>query len=215
MSDHPDPTAPSPRLGRGLGFAVAAVALLWAVLLRILPLGGVLGAAAVAGAALAGLALVARRSLGLRWAVGHDTWLAAVVLVVHLAVSYVAIPVAAAVVPLLGRQAEQVVFTATSDLPTVAVAALAGLLVAPLEELWWRGSLQPVLHRGRPGWLAIAMTTAAFVAFHLPTLQLPLMGAALLGGVAWGWLRERTGGLLAPMLAHAGWSAAMVLVPPG
>ncbi len=50
--------------------------------------------------------------------------------------------------------------------------------------------------------------------FHLPTLQLTLISAAALGGLVWGWLRERTEGMAAPVVAHAIWTGAMVLVPP-
>ncbi|MBY5161774.1 CPBP family intramembrane glutamic endopeptidase [Salsipaludibacter albus] len=204
------------RRRRWLAVATVLVAMLWTVLLETLPFGGVLGAAVITAVAMTAVALVvvARRYYDVRWQVGHDVWLAAPVLAVHLLVSYIAIPAATAVIPLVGRQANQLVFTATSDLPEWAVALVAALLVAPLEELWWRGTLQTVLRHGRSPWRAIGLTTAAFVAFHLPTFQLPLMGAALLGGIAWGWLRERTDGVLAPMLAHAGWTLGMVLAPP-
>lgn len=206
------------RIGRRwLAVSTIVVAMLWAVLLRTLPVGGVLGAAAITAVALAAVAIVVvtRHYYDIRWEPGHDAWLALPVLVVHLGLSYLLIPLATAIIPLVGRQADQLVFTATSDLAPVAVALVAAVFVAPLEELWWRGTLQPVLRQGRSAWQAIGLTTLAFVAFHLPTGQLPLMGAAVLGGVAWGWLRERTDGLLAPILAHAGWTAAMVLVPPG
>lgn len=197
--------------------AVAAVALLtplWALaVLRgdHLPVLWVSLAAAVAVGA-AGSVLLVRH--GARLQAGHDVWLALPVAAVHLAVSYVAIPVATAVVPLVGEQADALVLDATDALPTIAVAMIAGLVIAPLEELFWRGAVQPSLGAGRPPLAATAVGTAAFLAFHLPTLQLPLIGAALLGGVAWGWLRERTEGLAAPVVAHAIWTATMVLAPP-
>ncbi len=201
---------------RWLALATVLVAMLWTLLLEFRPAGGVLGAAIIVALSLSAVAVVvvARRWYGITWEVGHDVWLFLPVLVAHLAVSHLAIPAATAIIPLIGRQADDLVFTATSGLPDVAVALVAAVFIAPLEELWWRGTLQPVLRPNRSAWAAIGLTTAAFVAFHLPTGQLPLMGAALLGGIAWGWLRERTGGILAPVLAHAGWTAGMVLFPP-
>lgn len=207
---------PSRRVRRTwIAAATIAVAMLWTALLEIRP-GGVLGAAIITALTLSAIAVVvvARRLSDITWRVGHDVWLAAPVLAVHLALSHVLVPAASAIVPLLGRQADDLVFTATVGLPDVVVALVAAVAIAPLEELWWRGTLQPLLRRDRSGWAAIALTTTAFVAFHLPTGQLPLMGAAVLGGIAWGWLRERTDGVAAPILAHAGWTAAMVLFPP-
>ena len=146
--------------------------------------------------------------------VGHDVWLALPAAAVHLGLSYIAIPVATAIVPLIGEQAEALVFDAVGGLPTIAVAAIAGLVIAPLEELFWRGTVQSSLGAGRTRLMSILLTTVVFVAFHAPTLQLPLISAAALGGLVWGWLRERTDGLAAPVIAHAIWTAAMVLVPP-
>lgn len=159
-----------------------------------------------------GTILLARHGVGLR--VGHDVWLALPVAVVHLAVSYVAIPVATTAVPLIGEQADALVLDATGALPTAVVAMIAGLVIAPLEEVFWRGAVQPSLGAGQPPLTATVLGTAAFLAFHLPTLQLPLIGAAVLGGLAWGWLRERTEGLAAPVAAHAIWTATMVVAPP-
>jgi membrane protease YdiL (CAAX protease family) len=169
-----------------------------------------LGAATAMG--VAAVLLQARHRVQPR--VGHDVWLALPAAVVHLAVSYVAIPVATAIVPLIGEQAEDIVVGATGDLPVLVVAAISAFAIAPLEELFWRGAVQPSLGVGRSPLWSVLITTAVFMGFHLPTLQLPLISAAALGGLVWGWLRERTDGLLAPVIAHAIWTGAMVLVPP-
>lgn len=194
--------------------AIAVLAPLWALGVALrdrLPVLWVSLAAAVA-VGTAAMALLARQ--GARPRVGHRVWLALPVAAVHLAVSYVAIPLATTIVPLVGEQAEGLVLDARGDLPTVVVALIAGLVIAPLEELFWRGAVQPSLGSGRSPVTAIALGTVAFVAFHLPTLQLPLIAAAALGGVVWGWLREHTEGLAAPVVAHAIWTAAMVVAPP-
>ncbi len=194
--------------------AVGVLTVLWALAAHLgdhLPVLWVSLAAALAVGA-AAVVLLARHHARLQ--PGHDVWLALPVAAAHLAVSYVAIPVATAVVPLIGEQADALVLDAQGGLPTVVVAMIAGAVIAPLEELFWRGVVQPSLGAGRPPLVATAIGTAAFLAFHLPTLLLPLIGAALLGGLAWGWLRERTDGLAAPVVAHAIWTAAMVVAPP-
>ena len=174
------------------------------------------------------LAIVARRtSESPPWHVGHDVWLAVPVLVVHLAVSYAAIPIATRIVPLVGEQAAAIVATATSQWSPFVVALLSAMLVAPMEEEFWRGTMQPRLGQdvdhadrpsdrvdGRVSWRAILATTAVFCLFHVPTGNIALVGASLLGGIAWGWLHARTEGMLAPVLAHGAWTATMTLFPP-
>lgn len=188
----------------------------------------ILAAGAIVALMLLVLAIVARvTSQAPPWSVGHDVWLALPVIVVHLAVSYAAIPIATAILPLVGEQAAALVATATTQWSPMVVALLSALLVAPMEEEFWRGTMQPRLgqvvdHADRPGdrvrghvsWRAILATTGVFCLFHVPTGNIALIGASLLGGIAWGWLHARTEGMLAPVLAHGTWTAAMALFPP-
>lgn len=211
----PPGTSPSRRIRlREIGMALAVLIPLWTLGTALQGEGTVLWVALGAGLALgtAATLLLVRHHARPRF--GHDVWLALPVVAIHLAFSYVAVPVATAIIPLIGEQAETLVFDATGGLPTVAVAAIAALVIAPLEELFWRGTVQPAFGTDRTSLQAIGLTTATFVLYHLPTLQLPLISAAVLGGIVWGWLRERTDGLAAPVIAHAIWTGAMVVVPP-
>lgn len=199
---------------REIAVALAVLVPVWAVGITLRDRVAVLWIALVAAVGLGLAAVVLHARHGTAPRVGHDVWLALPAAAAHLAVSYVAIPVATAIVPLIGEQADHLVLDAQGDLSTLVTALVAALCIAPLEEVFWRGTVQPTLGAGRSRLATVALTTVVFVGFHVPTLQLPLIAAAALGGVVWGWLRERTEGLAAPVLAHAVWTAAMVVVPP-
>ena len=95
--------------------------------------------------------------------------------------------------------------------PGFALAAAVQLLaVAIPEELFYRGWMQTSWGRSGPsrrilgadigpGFLA---TQALFAAGHLVTLQ-PWRVATFFPGLLFGWLRARTGGVVAPAVAHA------------
>jgi len=95
--------------------------------------------------------------------------------------------------------------------PGLAVAAAVQLLAVALpEELFYRGWMQTSWGRKGasrrilraeigPGFLA---TQALFAAGHLVTLQ-PWRLATFFPGLLFGWLRARTGGVVAPAVAHA------------
>jgi membrane protease YdiL (CAAX protease family) len=94
-----------------------------------------------------------------------------------------------------------------------ALQALLQLLVVALpEEAFYRGFVQGSLRRllpGRPVRLLGAelgpgflLTQALFAAGHLASFQ-PFRLATFFPGLLFGWLRERTGGLAAPVLFHA------------
>ena len=97
-------------------------------------------------------------------------------------------------------------------LPTGFALAVAVQLVAIAvpEELFYRGWMQTAWGRSGPsrrilgaeigpGFLA---TQALFAVGHLVTLQ-PWRLATFFPGLLFGWLRARTGGVVAPAVAHA------------
>lgn len=88
---------------------------------------------------------------------------------------------------------------------------LAGLtlLAAPLcEEFIFRGLIQGGLRRSLPAWQAIGIGAAIFAIVHPPVSMLPVFVLGLCAGAAY----ERSRSLLAPMLAHAGYNAAILAV---
>jgi len=91
-------------------------------------------------------------------------------------------------------------------------AAVQLLAVALPEELFYRGWLQTSWRRAVPGQGVTLLgarlgpgfvaTQALFAAGHLATLQ-PWRLGTFFPGLLFGWLRERTGGLAAPVVLHA------------
>lgn len=93
-----------------------------------------------------------------------------------------------------------------------AAAILIGTLSvagqAAAEELFFRGWLQPVLVRGWGAAVGVAVTALVFSALHMAggvRSATALVNLAA-GGVLFGLLALRSGGLVAPILAHAGWN---------
>ena len=82
-----------------------------------------------------------------------------------------------------------------------------GVLAAPLcEEFLFRGLLQGGLRRSLPAWQAIGIAAALFAIVQPPAAMLPVFVVGLCTGIAY----ERSGSLLAPMLTHALYNAAML-----
>ncbi len=86
------------------------------------------------------------------------------------------------------------------------------VLAAPLcEEFIFRGLIQGGLRRSLPAWQAIGIAAALFAIVHPPASMLPVFVLGLCTGLAY----ERSGSLLAPMLVHAGYNAAILGVSAG
>jgi membrane protease YdiL (CAAX protease family) len=93
-------------------------------------------------------------------------------------------------------------------------AVVLGALVAPAEELFWRGLVQERLVRrlGRARGVAAATALAAAVALASGEPFLAL--ATVPTYAAWGALAAWRGSLVAPVVSHAAWSVLVASVAP-
>ena len=84
-------------------------------------------------------------------------------------------------------------------LPRLMLMAAVTILAPIVEELMFRGLLWDALSDHLPPAGVFALTSVAFAAYHFD----PLHSLAVFPvGLLLGWLRWRTGGIVAPMLAH-------------
>jgi membrane protease YdiL (CAAX protease family) len=144
------------------------------------------------------------------------------VAVIHLAVGHGLFALGSLVLPEITATAAEV-YARASSVPLWLGILLGGLITAPLEEIFWRGAVQPItgpLLLSRLGWLSnvpagrLLGTTLLYTLFHVATGQLALIFAAALGGLVWGWLLDRTGSVGATMIAHGAWTSLMLVFPP-
>lgn len=197
-------------LGAAVGLAVAAMLAVRLVGSRV---PGATGAAGAAGleagftlllaAALAGLALAALRRTGPLLSLAGPRAGSAAGLggAVGLACLLAALLDAG-----LAGVAHLVPGPSVSPFLLPGAVAVGGLATA--EELFFRGWLQPGLARDWGRAPALVTAAAAFALLHLVGgARAPLSLLNLfLGGVMFGLLRDRTGGLAAPVAAHAAYN---------
>lgn len=92
---------------------------------------------------------------------------------------------------------------------------LSAFLIAPGEELLWRGVVLEVARVWiGSGVLAGAVVWTAYVAANAVSGSLPIVLGAVVGGAAWTALAVLTGGVVAGIGCHAVWTALMVAFPP-
>jgi len=97
---------------------------------------------------------------------------------------------------------------------TPVAVALSVLLMVPGEELFWRGLFQPHLAGQDDRLLFAALVTwGSFVLANLPSANLAIVAGALVGGAVWSVLGWWCGGALAPLVSHAVWTTLMLALP--
>ena len=125
------------------------------------------------------------------------------------------------VVSVLGIGPEGSVFegpiTATPWI-ALALAALSIVLVAPAEELLFRGAIQGRLRRSFGPVGAVGGASVLFGAIHLLNYTGSVVGVAsgvvivTVSGTIFGTVYERTGNLLVPIGVHGGYNAVLLTV---
>jgi hypothetical protein len=115
--------------------------------------------------------------------------------------------------PVLARHTGEV-YAWREGLPLWAALVLASLVVAPGEELLWRGVVQGRLAGPLSATAAAVACWGAYVAVNAVAGSLPILLGAAVGGAAWGALALWTDGVVASILCHAVWTGLMVAAPP-
>lgn len=119
--------------------------------------------------------------------------------------------------PALGHDELERMMSAPKD-GWFALSALVALIGAPLaEELLWRGLCQQAIRRAGVGaWWSILIAAWLFAATHLPVLVAGGEAGGLTVlfglGVLFGVLAERSGGIVAPVVAHGLFNAANLII---
>lgn len=96
----------------------------------------------------------------------------------------------------------------STPLAGVAAGLLFVAFQSAAEEAFFRGWLQPVLCARWGPWLGLVATSMLFAALHVIAGAHSLLAVAnlFLGGMVFGLLALRSGGLLAPWAAHFAWN---------
>jgi membrane protease YdiL (CAAX protease family) len=98
--------------------------------------------------------------------------------------------------------------------PNLLIGSVLVFPIGPSEEIYWRGLIQRRFAEkfGPNGGLLIA--TSAYALVHLPTLNLPLILTALLGGLVWGYVYKQTKSLVPVTVSHVLFDLLIFVVAP-
>ena len=91
---------------------------------------------------------------------------------------------------------------------------LAAGLVAPGEEVFWRGLFQGRLADATTWPAGAALTWFAYAMANAASGSLPIIAGAVVSGAIWGALALWTHGVLASLVCHSSWTALMIAAPP-
>ena len=98
--------------------------------------------------------------------------------------------------------------------PPWAVAPLLAVVIAPCEEIFWRGYVQNTIafrFGDSRGWILMA---AVYALVHVWSLNVMLVASALVCGLFWGFLFFRFKSLIPCLISHVLWDLAVFVYYP-
>jgi CAAX protease family protein len=98
--------------------------------------------------------------------------------------------------------------------PRLEIATRLVAIIAPAEELFWRGLVQEALMARCGRWTGAAMAAMAYGGVHLATGNFTLFGAAGVAGAHWCALYAAGVPLGALVVSHVAWDLWIFLVQP-
>ena len=108
----------------------------------------------------------------------------------------------------------QSVYETRMQMSPMLIAPLLFFIIAPCEEIFWRGFVQQRWSRligDKPAW---AVTTVLYSLVHIWALNPMLLIAALVLGVHWGFLFRRYQSLVPGIVSHALWDLTIFVILP-
>jgi hypothetical protein len=100
------------------------------------------------------------------------------------------------------------------DEPPLVIALLLIFPIGFGEELYWRGLIQRTISSKWGNRAGVGLASIAYCLVHIPTFNLPLIVAALIGGLVWGGLYVLTKDLTPGIISHTLWSIMIFLLLP-
>ncbi len=108
----------------------------------------------------------------------------------------------------------QAIYATRSQMDARLIATLLVLVIAPGEEIFWRGLVLDKLLVAYPRRLALVLGVALYCLVHVWALNPMLLVAALVLGAHWSYLYFRYRSLVPGLVSHALWDVAIFVVLP-
>jgi len=108
----------------------------------------------------------------------------------------------------------QAIYATRSQLDARTIAMLLVLVIAPMEEVFWRGLVLDKLLAVYPARAALITAIALYCLVHVSALNPMLLVAALVLGAHWSYLYFRFGSLVPGLVSHALWDVAIFVILP-
>jgi len=98
--------------------------------------------------------------------------------------------------------------------PSLLIGLILVFPIGPGEEIYWRGLIQRRFSERLGTQAGLLTATIAYALVHLPTMNLPLILTAFIGGLTWGYVYQKTESLLPVIISHVLFDLLIFVILP-
>lgn len=106
------------------------------------------------------------------------------------------------------------IYSTKSQASTIKIGLLLLLVIAPAEEIFWRGFVQRKYSEKWGKWRGFLFAVIVYSLVHVWSFNLMLIGAAMVAGLFWGFMYLKYNSTVPGIISHAVWDLFIFVIYP-
>ena len=106
------------------------------------------------------------------------------------------------------------IYSTKSQASTIKIGLLLFLVIAPAEEIFWRGFVQRKYSEKFGKWRGLLLAVILYSLVHIWSFNLMLIAAAMVAGIFWSLLYLRYNSIVPGIISHAVWDLFIFVLYP-
>ena len=106
------------------------------------------------------------------------------------------------------------IYSTKSQASVIKIGLLLLLVIAPAEEIFWRGFVQRKYSEKWGKWPGFLLAVTVYSLVHVWSFNLMLIGAATVAGLFWGFMYLKYNSIVPGIISHAVWDLFIFVLYP-
>ena len=106
------------------------------------------------------------------------------------------------------------IYSTKSQASVIKIGLLLLLVIAPAEEIFWRGFVQRKYSEKWGKWPGFLLAVTVYSLVHVWSFNLMLIGAATVAGLSWGFMYLKYKSIVPGIISHAIWDLFIFVLYP-
>ena len=108
----------------------------------------------------------------------------------------------------------EAIYSTKSQASTIKIGLLLLFVIAPAEEIFWRGFVLRKYSERFGKWRGLALAVLLYSLVHIWSFNLMLIAAAMVAGIFWSLMYSKYNSIVPGIISHAVWDLSIFVLYP-